>query len=433
MLDHYSNPRPFTQDEVEAHFTADYLAMVAPEMVTALLNQFREAAHPITPGEVVHHSPTRATWYVIDRDGLRRRINCSIEPAPPGRLNFMIARTDDVSPRGVRIRDARPDDALALAELERAARWELGDVALVTDRGDDYFAQGRLLDRATVAVAEIDGQMVGTLAAVSHRAVVDGVSYDAVCVEHARVHPDHQGKGILKQLSGRMLDLLWEFDARLSYSFVHPDNAALQAAASRMFQTKWQVRPCVLTFEADGEVARPDGVRNATPEDLPWVADVINTHHNGEILWSLCTAASLRQRLSREPDDYALTDLWICGGAVAGVWAADRHTSVVRFGPDETTVRRDAVVADYGFQPGAGKDLTRLLHWLASERRAQGTTGLLLLTSLGTPTHGALEGSAASLHPMEMYCQPVAEPPRSTEVGIYVDPLRIPVQSFGAG
>lgn len=432
LLDHFRESGSFTPDEVAAAFTDQYLSIAPAESTTGWLNGLRDKLAPACLERVVRHSPDRATIQLTDGNGLRWRFNCGTEEAAPGRIQLLKVKSDAPSLHGVTVREATVDDAAALADLERAAPWHLGDVTLVTDRGTDYFAPMCLLDDPLVVVAERGRSLVGVLTAVRQQVLIGGERHEALCVEHARIHPAHQGLGIVGQLMERLFDIFWALGTQVAYSFIHPENDRMKAVAVRALANRWKVRPEAMTMEGD-HAPRPPDARPATPADLDWIADVLDEHHADELLWSPCSPDALRARLTRAPEAYSFSDLWISGGAVLGTWPAHRYRSVTRIDHRARTVRRDAVVVDYGFAPGAEDDFVRLLVWQASVRRSQGATGLLVLTSQGTRAHSVIGDHAASTHPFEMYLQPLPEPADAADSGVHVDPLAIPAQTFGAG
>ena len=120
-------------------------------------------------------------------------------PQHPGKVwqSAMILDPPDVT-----VRAARPDDAAALRALEAATPVQHDGFLVAYDRPDP-FAQDRLRPLPTLrCVAEIDGDVVGTLADALHVLVFDGNSLPVSYVHHSRVRPDHQGKGIMPALNG---------------------------------------------------------------------------------------------------------------------------------------------------------------------------------------------------------------------------------------
>ena len=107
-----------------------------------------------------------------------------------------------LDPPGVMVRSAWPGDAEALRALESATPVQHDGFHVAYDRPDP-FAQDRLRPRPTLrCVAEIDGHVVGSLADALHVLVIGDDEVPVSYVHHARVHPDHQGEGVMPALNG---------------------------------------------------------------------------------------------------------------------------------------------------------------------------------------------------------------------------------------
>ena len=431
LIDGFVADHPFEIADVAQHFTDSFMQIVSAEQITTVLNDMWTDIAPVTVEQVVDFSVGRATLSLVGTNGVRWRFNCATETGDPPLIAFLGTRADTTSEHGVTIRDATMADSEALSDLEREARWVLGDIVLTTDRRGDYFALNQLLGDTAVVVAERGGVIVGALSAVSSTVLVDGVGRRGLCIEHARVHPDHQGLGIALELSERLFEKYWAEDMELMYCYVHPDNAHSQRVVSRAMN-RWALRPVAASL-TDDDADRPADARRAVDDDIERIAEILNTHHGAEVLWSPLSGRILRDRLARSATSYSLDDIWINGDAVVGTWSAGAIATVSRSGPTGTTEHRDAVVLDLGYLPGSEQAFADLLRWRASELRARGLTGLVAFTSPGCTSYEVIRELASDLHPVELFSQPLQEPPSAPSTGIYVDPLAIAAQTFGAG
>jgi GNAT superfamily N-acetyltransferase len=99
------------------------------------------------------------------------------------------------------VRDARPDDNADLVALSTACPMA-GELTMCVDRTPDFFALTRLEgERCRVGVAEVEGSVVGCVAASERRAFVDGTPTRTTYVGDLKVHPAHRGGGIADALT----------------------------------------------------------------------------------------------------------------------------------------------------------------------------------------------------------------------------------------
>ncbi|MEP7216783.1 MAG: hypothetical protein ABI782_11065, partial [Anaerolineaceae bacterium] len=139
----------------------------------------------------------------------------------------------------ITVREATVADGPALAEIERQTPLRLGAAELVIDRGSDYFAAARLMEDATVLIAEKDGLAVGVFCAAIHLAPVGGIERRLLYVHHGRILPSVQNEGLGRRFSNFLgVKFAGQYDS--DYFYIAPENLQSQAFARRA-QNRWSV------------------------------------------------------------------------------------------------------------------------------------------------------------------------------------------------
>ena len=168
---------------------------------------------------------------------------------------------------GVTTRLAAESDGPALRDLERRSAIETDGVSVYYDRGDDYFAQQRLMQQHQTSVAEYQGRIVGVLSDAIRPVRVAGIGYRATYRFHLRVDPGARGLGIWPALNAANSRFLFaERPLPVPSSFVAVDNAQLDAVAGPdQRSSRWatpvecMVLPCrELAGVRHGRAARPE-------------------------------------------------------------------------------------------------------------------------------------------------------------------------------
>lgn len=369
--------------------------------------------------EIESVSPQKTAFTVRYGEHRRWKITLTVEDGSPHRITD--ERWEQIFDFDVVVREATEADGRALAELDRIAPIVQGDARVSFDRGDEYFADARLIEHVIVAVAEVDGVVAAVNWGAVHRSPVGGVERSLATALHLRVHPDHQGKG----LWGAVNQKLWEFfqahGTETSYAFVHRDNEAIQKDFSKNAK-RWSFpvfRALVPCADATaGATGRP-----ATPSDAPNIVEILNATHGGEEMFVPYTVDSLTARLSRAPDLYTWENLWIDGDAVIGVWPAG--LCVMR---EEGDVRSESIRAfalDYGFLPGAEARFESSLRFWCARLAELGTTELALFTWEGAPGFPIVSALGATLETFDLFLFNIPEPEGAAERGLYVDQIYI--------
>jgi GNAT superfamily N-acetyltransferase len=362
-------------------------------------------------------SPHVAAFTVGYTPKHRWRITVRVEETPPHRI--VDENWRQLFDMDIVIREAELADAPALSELDRIAPIQQGDVKVSFDRGDDYFADARLIEHAIVAVGEIDGTVVGVNWGAVHSPIIAGTEYTLATALHLRVHPDHQGKGVWSAINSKLWEFFNSFRVRTSYAFVHRDNQAIQKDFSKN-ATRWSVPVFrALIGCAAGAVAG----RTATPDDAPRIVEVLNGAHAGEEMYVPYTTESLTARLERAPDLYTWDNVLIDGDAVLGVWPAGLR--VFREENDERTESVRAFALDYGFLPGAEQPFENVVRGACARLSEIGTTELALFTWEGAPSYPIAAALGATFETFDLFTFGIPEPDGTAERGLYVDQIYI--------
>jgi hypothetical protein len=221
-------------------------------------------------------------------------------------------------PPGVTTRLAAPADGPALRELERRCPVVRGNLSVSYDRGDDYFAQQRLMERQFSTVVEHEGRIVGIESDAIHPIRVGGELYQSTYRFHLRVDPDARGLGIWPALNVASGDLLFaERPFPIPHVLVAEDNEQMDAARGQAgSEADWTTPVERISLKCRGLASGPFG-RRATLEDATRIAALMTASHGREELALDFTPSWVRDRLSRSPRDYSWDNVLISDHAVA--------------------------------------------------------------------------------------------------------------------
>ena len=416
MVERYAND-DLREADVDAAFSEGVPA-------ADTLRRFRVFRRPIDEvREYREVSPTRAYVSVVC-DGRPAHVQLLITDDDEGRIRATSLALDPAP--GVTVRDARPEDGPAIIELERRCPVVTGGVEVTYDRGQDYFAQHRLMGHFLQSVVEYEGRIVGTFADSLRPLRVGGEVHESTYRFHLRVDPACRGMGIFPTLNGHQSERLWEAspnNRRCITSYQAAENETVaQTAGPAQQSLVWSLPverllvDCAANAGGSGAAGRP-----ATPEDAASVASMLAAAHGSEELAPIFDADQLSARLGRSPADYSWEHLVIGDGAVVGVW--DQRLGVTKRHPDgrcERSVR--AVALDWGCAPGAEDELVELVRAWCGRLAASGTTHLSIFTSPPSPGRSAWERLSPVVEPYRILVG-VPEPAGVAERGIYVDPV----------
>lgn len=337
-------------------------------------------------------------------------------------------------PPGLTIRDACPEDNDALIVLERESPLLLGPAELTFDRSPDFFASGRLQAEHRIAVGEMDGRIVGVVAAAIHSPQLQGQRRRLAYIHHGRIHPSAQRRGVGAALAGWLVDWAREQGAEGPYWLIAPENQRSMAFGSRI-GGRWPRDVVFREYDLSnlGDASPAEGNAGATarprrlpPERLPEVPALVNLTHRREDLFEPLTAESLAARLSRDPDQYdgrrlyGIVEDWKLV-AVAGLWDSGASSEAIRRDGVTGAVRRTRSVAvlDWGYAPGRRDAFAVLLRSLAAEARALGRNAL----TISEPAPEVLPdiGLPSRVWTVALFTPTVPPPPLESVRGIFAD------------
>lgn len=403
---------PETDPEQIARFVAK--GWRNPLMVPGGLRRWRDRLGPFeeqraTQGvdgvvEVAVACAKGRTWilrFALDAESLLASTSM-LRPAPPG----------------VTIRPVADGDWEELTELEAACPTQTSDGSSASlHRGAhlrDHFA---LQKEIHMLVAEEAGRIVGARAFTVREVEIDGVATRYAYSHFARILPSHQSKGLFQPLNAGTIDPLQpSLDGIFAYR--DPRNDAMLAALGS-FPT-WGLRVFRAELPCAGLAGEAFG-RAATPDDAEHIAALMNRCHGREGFFAPYTAETLRERLSRAPDAYSWSNLFVSDAAVVGAWLCGERRRVEKDGRRSETSR--GLVLDFGFEGGVGLDeLERLLRHTCAAARDAGMDQLSVFSS--PPSQGAerIRELADDVVSYE-FAFGAPEPPDLAECGAYVDPV----------
>ena len=366
-------------------------------------------------------TPTRAVVSVVC-EGKPARVQVLITDDGEGRIR---ASSLALAPApGVTVRDAREEDGPGIIELERRCPVVTGGVEVAYDRGQDYFAQHRLMGNHLQSVAEFEGRIVGTFADSLRPLRIAGEEYQSTYRFHLRVDPACRGMAIFPSLNAHQSELLWEASPngrRCITSYQAAENETVAKTAGPAQQSMlWSLPIERLLVDCAANAGDPAG-RAATPSDAATVASMVAASHGGEELAPIFDAEHVSTRLGRSPGDYSWEHLLIGDRAVVGVW--DQRLGVTKRHPDgrvDSSVR--AVALDWGCEPGGEDELLALVRAWCGRLAAGGTSHLSIFTSPPSPGRAAWQRLSPVIEPYRILVG-APEPAGIAEQGIYVDPV----------
>lgn len=349
--------------------------------------------------------------------GRRWTLKVVVEAAAPFRITQLaFERQYDFE---LSVREASPEDALTLSDLECRCPIVLGDTRFWFDRGERYFDFTRLTEDCTVGLASVDGAPAAMTCGVRHTVRIGGALKSIITVSHLRVLPEHQRKG-LWGAANRVLDKYWpQVDG--SNAYIALDNAGMQHGF-RQTPDKWPT-PLYRIRLSCARLAGPAFGRPATPEDAAMIVARLNAFHGEEEMFVPYTQERLVARLQRAPDLYGWDRLWLADGAVVGVWPAGRAMRVVTERAGVQTHADPGLVLDYAFEAGAEEAFDGLLRAWCGWLSEQGIDRLTIFTSPNGPGVDLLTSLADEIEPYNMWTPGLPVPAGAERRGLYVDPV----------
>jgi hypothetical protein len=342
-------------------------------------------------------------------------INLTVEPEAPHRIDtFRFERRHDFK---LEVREAGPDDALIVADIERRCPIVMGDTSVWFDRGADYFAFSRLLEDCTVGLASVDGVPAAISCGAERVVRVGGVLKRMIVVSHLRVLPEHQRKG-LWGAANSALGKYWDH-VDGSQAYIAVGNAGMQHGFADT-PDKWD--QIVQRVELDcAALAGAMVGRAATPADAGEIAARLNAFHDAEEMFVPYTAESFAARVERAPDLYGWDKVWMTDGALVGVWPAGAALRSVTETSGVRMVTVPAVAMDYACAPGAEDELEALLRAWCGALVSAGIDTLVIYTSPASPGSALINRLGRSTGEFFTWTPGIKVPQGASQRGLYTD------------
>ncbi|HTX49415.1 MAG TPA: hypothetical protein VME40_08495 [Caulobacteraceae bacterium] len=370
-------------------------------------------------GEVAIEPTTEFDITAVVRAAKDRRwaIRVTVTTERPHRMaRFEVTRRHDFQ---LGFREAGPDDALLLADLESRCPIVMGDTSVHFERGENYYDPMRLMEDSAIGLASVDGAPAAVSCGAERVVRVGGELKKMVTVSHLRVLPEHQRKG-LWGAANKVLDRYWDH-VDGSQAYISVDNLAMQHGFTNT-PNKWG--QIVQRVELDtAALSGPAAGRAATAADADAIVARLNAFHGDEELFVPYTRQSFAARVERAPDLYAWDKIWMTDRALVGVWPAGRALRVVTTTPAGRSVSVSAVVLDYAFDPGAAAELEALLRAWCSRLAAKGMDTLVIYTSPASPGAALIARLARSIGGFFMWTPGIPVPPGAETRGLYTDAI----------
>lgn len=280
---------------------------------------------------------------------------------------------------------------------------DLGATVLTFDHSPDFFAQQRLQEHPLLLVAEEAGAPVAVMAGAWHDTRLAGRHRRLLYIHRGRVSPERQRSGLGTVLALELGRRCRRWDVESAYWFIGPGNARSMAFAQRGGLASVVATAGLLHLDTRAEAGVPVSLRPVDRREATAVVELLNLTHGGEDLFPPYTAGSLHRRLSRSPE-YGWGHIFGIdegGGlaAVVGLWDRGRSlrvTSLDKASGQMHTVSQ-AVVADYGFRPGAEEAFAVALREAAAVAASWGRQEIVVTVPPASPLPDLLADLRARL------------------------------------
>lgn len=199
------------------------------------------------------------------------------------------------------IREARPDDNDELMALQEKCPQGKKLIASVVNT-PDFFARTKAYQSSKVNVALDGDRIIGSAAMAIRNAVVNGEVGRVGYGFQAFVAPEYRRKGVINLLRQDCEEYAIQQGTLLYYGLIMKNNTP----AIRWFEHgghelhRTLVMPGIAVYK-EMDVRCKGTIRQARPEDLPAVAEVLNQTWRGFELYAPASAESLKQFVSRTP------------------------------------------------------------------------------------------------------------------------------------
>jgi GNAT superfamily N-acetyltransferase len=199
------------------------------------------------------------------------------------------------------IREARPEDNDKLKALQ--LKCPQGKKLIVSAvNTPDFFARAKAYESSKVFVALDEDRIIGSATVAIRNAVVSGKASRIGYGFQAFVAPEYRRKGVVDRLDQLAEKFAILKNAILIYGLIIEDNIpALRWHEHSGYKLhKTLVVPGIAVYK-EMNVRCKWTVRQARPEDLPAVAEVLNETWQGFELYAPASAETLKQFVSRTP------------------------------------------------------------------------------------------------------------------------------------
>jgi hypothetical protein len=367
--------------------------------------------------ELAVQSSTELALVAVMRTSKERSwtINLTVESEPPHRIDqFQFERRHDFK---LEVREAGPDDALIVADIERRCPIVMGDTSVWFDRGADFFAFSRLMEDCTVGLASVDGVPAAISCGAERVVLVGGKLKSLVVVSHLRVLPEHQRKG-LWGAANSVLNKYWDH-VDGSQAYIAVANTGMQHGFQNT-PDKWD--QIVQRVELDcAALAGPPAGRPATPADAAEIAARLNAFHRAEELFVPHDGPGFARRVERAPDLYGWDKVWLTEQAVVGVWPAGPALRTVTEVSGVASVSTPGVVMDYAFAPGAEAEFEALLRAWCGALAPAGIDTLVIYTSPASPGSALISRLGRATIDFYTWTPGIPVPQGAGQRGLYTD------------
>jgi ribosomal protein S18 acetylase RimI-like enzyme len=303
-------------------------------------------------------------------------------------------------------RDVRPGDAPVLQSLMRDAPQQSSGVEFAFLTEPDFFGRAKAYEHSRVLVAEENGDLAGSAAVAIREQIVDGRPSRVGYEFQYFTAPNYRRKGVASHLRKAVERVLDEQQVDYTTAMIGNENqASIRMFEKQGFELHRELALTFLLLLDNIPQAADPAVRAATPDDLPAIADLVNTTWHGHDLRIPVTAESLASTISRVPTlRYDRLLVKEDGGkimATAGIWdwSAVQRMHIHRVDPEVQalipTLRPNSDVRNWGLTHigyASADALNELIQHICGEAKSTGVDQIALVSEPEAAIASALPG-----------------------------------------
>jgi N-acetylglutamate synthase-like GNAT family acetyltransferase len=208
------------------------------------------------------------------------------------------------------IREAWPDDNDDLKALQLKCPQGKKLIVSVVNT-PDFFARAKAYESSKVYVALDGGRIIGSAALATRNAVVNGEVSRIGYSYQAFVVPEYRRKGVVNRLEQQAENFATQQDMILMYGLVIGDNKpSMRWLEHRGYKLHKKLVVAGMPVYKEMDVLCKESVRQASLEDLPAVAEVLNETWQGFEMYEPVSAQALKHFVSRTPG-YSFNNLLV--------------------------------------------------------------------------------------------------------------------------